>query len=203
MEIKMGLFSSVGKIFNDVTGASSAAKYNTQMTREQMKNAHQWEVEDLKKAGLNPILSAGGSTAGAIASGSSGMQAGGIGGLSDIMNSAAGIAKTMSDMDLQTSQQAVNDSTISKNNTETAGIAAENKWIDKKEAQAIEESQTRAGLNSAKAAESAAAKDKIIADQELAETEKEIKKGGLITKTIGTDPINSFKNLIHSAKRNN
>ena len=32
-------------------------KYNVQM----MQNAHQWEVEDLQTAGINPILSAGGS----------------------------------------------------------------------------------------------------------------------------------------------
>lgn len=32
-------------------------------SREQMQNAHQWEVADLRAAGLNPILSAGGSGA--------------------------------------------------------------------------------------------------------------------------------------------
>lgn len=57
-------------VFNAVAGmigahqqnkANSAA--NNQMIeweRERAKNAHQWEVEDLRKAGLNPILSAGG-----------------------------------------------------------------------------------------------------------------------------------------------
>ena len=68
----MGLLSKVGGILNDVTGATSAgaqsqkyalqsAQINNAYQKEFAQNAHQWEVEDLKKAGLNPILSAGGS----------------------------------------------------------------------------------------------------------------------------------------------
>lgn len=74
----MGLLSKVGKALNNITGASSAAKQtqqyalqsaeiNNKYQKEFAQNAHQWEVQDLVKAGLNPILSAGGN--GASASG--------------------------------------------------------------------------------------------------------------------------------------
>lgn len=67
-----------GSFLNNITGASSAAKQSQKYALEQMaqsnayqkefaQNAHQWEIQDLKAAGLNPILSADGS--GAIASG--------------------------------------------------------------------------------------------------------------------------------------
>lgn len=42
-------------------GSSALASYfNWKHQKEVMKNRHQWEVEDLRKAGLNPILTAGG-----------------------------------------------------------------------------------------------------------------------------------------------
>jgi len=41
-------------------GSAKAVKRQINWERERAKNAHQWEVEDLKAAGLNPILSAGG-----------------------------------------------------------------------------------------------------------------------------------------------
>lgn len=47
--------------------SEKAAKRSIAFQREMAKNAHQYEVEDLRKAGLNPILSAGGP--GASASG--------------------------------------------------------------------------------------------------------------------------------------
>lgn len=66
----MGLFSGVGKFLNDITGTSSAGaqsqKYNiqamklqNQFQKEFAQNAHQWEAEDLIKAGYNPALTTG------------------------------------------------------------------------------------------------------------------------------------------------
>lgn len=68
----------IGSFMNSITGATASANKQfkhqmalNNMSYEQQKefaqNAHQWEVADLQKAGLNPALSAGGSSAGSIA----------------------------------------------------------------------------------------------------------------------------------------
>lgn len=67
----MGFLSGVGSVLNNITGATSAgaqsqryaiasAQLNNAYQKEFAQHAHQWEVDDLQKAGLNPILSAGG-----------------------------------------------------------------------------------------------------------------------------------------------
>ena len=71
----MGFFSGLGSALiggaASLLGGSSQNKASAKeagasrlFTKEQMQNKHQWEVEDLKKAGLNPVLSA--HSAGAI-----------------------------------------------------------------------------------------------------------------------------------------
>lgn len=52
--------SLAGGVAN-LTGSAVSAYFSWKHQKEVMKNRHQWEVEDLRKAGLNPILSAGGS----------------------------------------------------------------------------------------------------------------------------------------------
>lgn len=145
----MGLFKSIGKMFNDITGATSAAEINQKHQKEFAQNAHQWEMADMEKAGLNPILSAGGS--GATAGGSGGVAtAGGTGTLDTITNSATSLIKLSSELDnlvkdtdlkeatkeLTTGKKDVQNSEIQKNNAET------------------QELLSRIKLNSAKALES-------------------------------------------------
>lgn len=43
-----------------ISGSKDMAKNQRRFITKQMQNAHQWEVADLRAAGLNPILSAGG-----------------------------------------------------------------------------------------------------------------------------------------------
>ena len=75
----MSFMGSVGGVINSLTGVSSSARqanrYNTALARlsyaqekEFAQNAHQWEANDLEKAGLNRALTATGSSAGAVAS---------------------------------------------------------------------------------------------------------------------------------------
>ena len=54
-----GIASAAGSIGDLLTGGYFSRKA-WQRQKEAMQNAHQWEVADLRKAGLNPILSATG-----------------------------------------------------------------------------------------------------------------------------------------------
>lgn len=56
-------FKDVANFFTGREDAKEAQKLQT----ERMQNAHQWEVNDLQKAGLNPVLSSTAGSAGSIA----------------------------------------------------------------------------------------------------------------------------------------
>lgn len=95
------LGSAAGAVADGIFSIYSSNKAYTRQ-KEMMKHAHQWEVEDLRKAGLNPILSGtGGSGAGSF----NAPQADGI-------DTASAIAADK----MQRLQNKIGDSTIDLNN---------------------------------------------------------------------------------------
>lgn len=67
-----GIVSSVGSLFGarmQNSAQSGLMAQSAAYARESMQNRHQWEVEDLRKAGLNPILSSTNSAGGQISVG--------------------------------------------------------------------------------------------------------------------------------------
>ena len=96
----MGFLSSladtVGNLVYSGLGGKASAKQQFQNQKEFMQNAHQWEVQDLEKAGLNPILSAGGNGATGTATG--GTMSSGLGvtdALKNITESGKGIYEAL------------------------------------------------------------------------------------------------------------
>lgn len=138
----MGFFTSVGNFFNDISGATSASRLNNKDQKEFAQNAHQWEVADLKKAGLNPILSAGGSGASA-SGGGSGAQA--SMGITDVANSATNLIGTLSGKEK-------NDADIKNTNADTAGKLIENDLITPKAEAEIKQAYSTMAVNSAEKA---------------------------------------------------
>lgn len=113
--------SALGQSSANKANAKEASK-SRDYTTEQMKNKHQWESEDLKKAGLNRILttnSTGGMGSSAQAT------AGNVG--ADVGKNIGGAAQALAQLDLTKAQTASTNAGTAKAITETAGIAADNK----------------------------------------------------------------------------
>lgn len=126
--------------------SASSAKQLTQMQmaweRERAQNAHQWEVEDLKKAGLNPIISAGGT--GATTSGISGAMpdTSGYNKAVDAINSATTLKRTNAEIENLKA-------TTNKTNVESGLLTPQAEAL-------IREKNSNTMLNSAKKVESQA-----------------------------------------------
>lgn len=180
----MGLLGAIGAIGGSVLGglidqsnsrasAKQQYRYNRNLQEdnqafqiEMAKNAHQYEIEDLKAAGLNPILSATGSSAGAIA-GSSAPQGTSPGNNYD--NFAKAIQNAL--LAKQTnSTKALNDSQIDLNNA-TATKTLEESDVIKPTAKAkIENLASATAVNKA---EKEYKKSLIGLTQQQTQTEKE------------------------------
>lgn len=136
--------NAFGSGLNSITGATSAAKKSQEYSLESMaaqnayekeaaQNAHQWEIKDLEKAGLNPILSGlGGNGAQADTGISAGSQQGS--GLTplDLLQSLTSAGKTMREIGLIGKQEEKFDAEIENIDADTANKRTENGYIDEK-----------------------------------------------------------------------
>ena len=158
----LGIGFDVGSMLGGIGSAGISAKAARDMQKRQIEwereratSAHQWEVEDLKKAGLNPILSAGGS----------GATTGGISApLPDMsgLETAGSAFKVKTEMDKNKAETQTQKATVeniiedtnlkieeqAKTSAETAVKLAEEKLITKKQAteaseQALKYAQTQ------------------------------------------------------------
>ncbi|AXL15532.1 DNA pilot protein [Microviridae sp.] len=120
------------------TNAWSAkeAQKNRDFTKEMSSTAHQREVEDMKKAGLNPLLSAtGGSGASTPAGSQPNLKSSQLGtDLMNFANSAADTKNKKSQQEVINAQAGALNANIAQTNEQTKGIALDNQLKAEKNA---------------------------------------------------------------------
>ena len=182
----MGLFKDVASVVSPIIGsaadlwggtkanklAASNAQANRDFQEYMASNAHQLEVEDLKKAGLNPILSA---NAGATASG--GANAAFVNpaqGVSSGLNSAAMLLQQQNLVKAQTDQMR----SLAYKNASDASVAQATLPLM---AEQIKTNRTQQQANSAVAAYNTAQLGVLpaIIQREMATAAREISQAGL------------------------
>lgn len=113
-----GLMGLAGDSMNN-SAAASRQEDAQAFNREAMQNKHQWEVQDLKKAGLNPMLSAMNGSTGTLGSSAASASSSSVG------SSAASMSSAFAQNMLAKKSMATLDSEIEKNNADALKARAE------------------------------------------------------------------------------
>lgn len=139
----LGMASQMGGAYLNYRGTKKTNEMNRSIARDQMafqermsSSAHQREVKDLKAAGLNPILSAGGSGASTPAGSAPMMQneLGEIGkGIKDSVSSAMEMTRLKNDIALQRESIATQKTQQKKNIADQAKATADMNLTNKLE----------------------------------------------------------------------
>ena len=122
----LGLGSIFGAVDKFVGGAidhyynKKNMDYQAKIQEQQYRQRYQWATEDMKKAGLNPLLAATSGIAGSLSGVSS---AGSFGG--DVSNAAVGVSNSAASNRAAKTGEAVGKSTIALNASSDAKLAAD------------------------------------------------------------------------------
>lgn len=166
-----GALSAVGGLYSAKQSAKASQEINEKQIeweREKATHAHQWEMQDLRAAGLNPLLAA-----------NSGAKTGSI---TAVQPDTSGYAKAgnaiASAIQLQNENKRVENETKATsaqaelNQAQAMQTYAQNKWIDPKEKAHLEQTFKTISNIKANTAETAARIDNIKKDIELKEAQK-------------------------------
>lgn len=158
---------AIGSFINNASGATEAANVNWTHQKELAQNAYQWEVEDLTKAGLNPVYSA--NSQGATTGGANpGMQPGGTGFINSAMSALTEGSKILQ-------QQKKVDAETSNLDADTANKHEENPYIGPLMRSNIALNETKGYLNTAQAGLAQKRQGLVLAEIGVAEAEKDLK----------------------------
>ena len=157
---------------------------NEAFQREMAQNAHQWEIEDLKKSGLNPVLSATGSTAPSIASSSANQGTSPGATATNFANTIDNMAKMIT----ATSGQQLNEKMGEKAIAETNNINENSKFIEPLAKAKIKNDNSQTAKNVAELGKIESEIRLKHAETALKEEETKRTKKGVSGYTFGTDP---------------
>lgn len=119
-----GLMGLAGDSMNNSAASDrqeAATKAQIEWNREAMQNKHQWEIADLKKAGLNPMLSAMNGSTGTLGASAAVASPGS----SSVGSSASSMSSAFAQNMLAKKSMATLDSEIEKNNADAVKARAE------------------------------------------------------------------------------
>lgn len=159
------------------SSAKKAMKMQIAWERERAQNAHQWEVQDLQKAGLNPALS--------VTGGGQGANTSGITAVTPDYSGISSAGKAMSDTMIQwkqlENQTKATTATTAKEEATTEAINKSNKYIDQEKEAEIQKKQQEIRNLKTDAEYKEATKESRIQEQ-AGKTEQALTEGRLSAK---------------------